>query len=96
MPEFAAVYLETGQNGQFTTSARPDEAQACRLTRVEMAAAVVDGKNVFVAEADVDKNPLWIRVGMTGVARVRVGRRPVWWVGLHRTIDSLRLQWWKL
>jgi hypothetical protein len=96
VPEFAAVYLETGQNGQFTTSARPDEAQACRLTRVEMAAAVVDGKNVFVAEADVDKNPLWIRVGMTGVARVRVGRRPVWWVGLHRTIDSLRLQWWKL
>jgi len=95
-PEFAALYLAAGQAGEFTTSARPDEAQRCRLVQVDMSSEVVNGENVFVAEAQVEQSPAWIRVGMTGVARIHVGRRPVWWVGLHRTIDTVRLQLWKL
>ena len=55
---------------EFTTEARPDEVQACRLARVESTAHVVDGRNAVVAEARVDANPDWIRVGMTGYARI--------------------------
>jgi multidrug resistance efflux pump len=95
-PEFSAVYLQTGQTGQFTTTARPDQPQNCKLSRIELASEVVEGRNVFVAQADMDGSPDWLRGGMTGVARIQAGRRPVWWVALHRLIDSFRLLLWKL
>ena len=96
VPEFAAPYIEAGQIGSFTTSARPDESQSCTLRRIEPSTEVVNGKNVFRAEADVEDVPEWIRVGMTGVAKIEAGKKPVWWVGLHRVIDTIRLALWKL
>ena len=97
VPEFAAVHLQPGLSGEFTTNARPDEANACEVGTIEPASSVVDGKNVFTAEATVDgETPAWLRSGMQGVARVNAGKRPVWWVWLHRAIDAVRLQLWKL
>lgn len=95
-PEHAAAMLKAGQFGVFTTLAQPDEQGHLRLRNVEPLAQVVGTNNVFRAEAEVDACPDWVRVGMTGVARVETERRPVWWALLHRTIDAVRLQWWKL
>ena len=95
-PEFSATYLQAGQVVEFTTNARPDQQHRCHLHRVEVAAEIIQGKNVFVAEANLQATPEWLRTGMTGVARVDAGRQPIWWVGLHRLIDSIRLQLWKL
>lgn len=96
IPEYAAPYLQQGQIGQFTTSALPDRAHACTVRRVEVLSEVIDGKNVFVAQAAVDNRPPWVRIGMTGVAKIHAGIRPVWWVALHRIIDGVRLQIWRL
>lgn len=97
VPESVAVYLAAGQTGKFTTNALPDQTQQCRLQRIDPATEVVNGNNVFTAEAELSHNsPTWIRAGMKGVARIDAGRRPVWWVWLHRSIDSVRLQLWKL
>ena len=52
-----------------------------------------DGKNVFVVEARVDLPYDWMRPGMEGSARIVVGKRPVWWIALHRGIDSVRYNW---
>jgi hypothetical protein len=95
-PEFAALHLQPGQFGHFTTSAQPDRPSRCRIKRVELASEIVYGQNVFVAEAEVETSAAWLRGGMTGVARIDAGRRPVWWVVLHRLLDSIRLQLWKL
>ncbi len=95
-PEYAAAMLRAGQLGVFTTLAQPDEQGHLRLLNVEPLAQVVGTSNVFRAEAEVEACPDWVRVGMSGVARVETERRPVWWALLHRTIDAVRLQWWKL
>ena len=97
VPEYAAPYLGPGQVGEFTTNARPDERSHCQLSRIDPASAVVNGQNVFTAEAQVDgETPSWLRSGMQGVARINAGKQPVWWVWLHRVIDSIRLTYWKL
>jgi len=95
-PENVALDLKPGLTGRFTTYARPDQTHPCEVEKVEPAADVVQGKNVFLVEAMVKERPGWMRVGMTGVARIDVGRRPVWWVNLHRIIDHVRFQLWKL
>ncbi len=95
-PEHAAAFLKTGQVGKFTTLAQPDEGGELRVRNVEPLAQVTAGGNVFLAEAEVANPPEWMRVGMSGVARVETERRPVWWTMLHRAIDAVRMQWWKL
>ncbi len=37
----------------------------------------------------------WLRPGMEGLARVDMGKRPIWWVATHRITDTLHLwTWW--
>ena len=95
--EHAAPYVAAGQSGEFTTHARPEEKNTCLLNRVMSTAEVIDGNNVIRAEATVQgETPQWLRSGMKGVARIDTGRYAVWWVWLHRAIDAVRLQLWKL
>jgi multidrug resistance efflux pump len=97
IPESVAVYLATGQQGEFTTYALPDQVQPCRLARICPSTEVVNGKTVFTAEASLpDCPPPWIRAGMQGMAHIDAGKHAVWWVWMHRAIDSVRLQLWKL
>ncbi len=97
VPEYAAAYLAAGQTGQLALQARPELHHSCHIDQIPPATEVVGGKNVFVVEADVDGTlPGWTRDGMRGVALIDAGERRIWWVGLHRLIDTLRLQWWKL
>ena len=96
-PEFAVVHLRKGQQGYFTTQARPDTSQAIVIERIGGSTDIVNGKNVFAVESRVrGGTPPWVRAGMRGVARVDTGRRAVWWVWAHRICDHIRLQLWKL
>jgi hypothetical protein len=97
VPESMAVYLAVGQDGEFATYALPDQTQPCRLARIDASSAVIDGENVFSAQADLDGSaPPWIRAGMQGVARIDAGDRPLWWVWLHPIIDAVHVQLWRL
>lgn len=86
--------VRAGLTGAFAPTARPGEKQPIVIQRVRPSAEVREGKNVFVAEAMVDSPPDWMRIGMEGVARVEIERRPVWWVALHRVSDFVRLKLW--
>jgi multidrug resistance efflux pump len=94
IPEAAAIDMEVGRIGTFVCNARPGESLRCEITRIQPSSEPRDGKNVFVAQATVEDNPDWMRVGMEGVATIEVGQRPVWWVCVHRLIDFLRLNFW--
>jgi multidrug resistance efflux pump len=89
-----AAEIQQGLHGKFVTVARPDMPIACEVERVEPAATVADGKNVFIARATVDRHPPWMLSGMDGVATLDIGKRPVWWVALHRVIRFARLRFW--
>lgn len=94
VPEGAAADVAAGQAGLFAGFARPNQQVAFHLDRVLESAQVVDGRNVILAEADVEPQAEWLRPGMEGVARVQIGSRRIWWVALHRTMDYLRLNFW--
>jgi biotin carboxyl carrier protein len=89
-----AAEIQSGLTGEFVTVARPDVPICCEVERVEPAATVADGGNVFVARAHVDQNPSWMLSGMDGVATLKIGKRRVWWVALHRVIRFARLRFW--
>lgn len=86
--------LHEGLSGAFATFARPDEPQRFTVARVLPSARAHDQRTVFLAEAEMAAEAGWIRPGMEGLARVHLGRRPVWWAALHRIMDYLRLNLW--
>jgi multidrug resistance efflux pump len=89
-----AQLVSVGQTGRFATIARPNQTIACTVQRIEPAARVIDGQTVYVARAHVAGNSAWSLAGMDGVASLNAGRRPIWWIVLHRAIDFVRLNFW--
>ncbi len=94
VPQNAAADLSPGQAGLFAAFARPNQPVTFQVHRVLDSAQVVNGRNVILAEADIQPNENWLRPGMEGVARVQIGARRAWWVALHRATDYLRLNFW--
>jgi hypothetical protein len=94
IPESVAVDMKVGLCGTFVCNARPDESTQCEIIQVQPSTEPRNGKNIFLAEASVEGNPEWMRMGMEGVATIEVGNRTLWWVCLHRMIDFLRLNCW--
>ncbi|MFO1522900.1 MAG: efflux RND transporter periplasmic adaptor subunit [Kiritimatiellia bacterium] len=88
--------LQDGMTGRIAFASDPRTRFAVKLTRVNPAAIPRSTGPVFLSRVDfqVPAQPWW-RPGMSGVARLDAGRRPLWWIFLHRTIDVLRLRlWW--
>jgi multidrug efflux pump subunit AcrA (membrane-fusion protein) len=94
VPEQAVDDVAAGQSGVFATDARPDEQESFELRRVSPGAEVVNGQNVYVAEAEVEVAAPWMRPGMEGIGKIGTGNRVTWWVLLHRLTDWLRLHFW--
>jgi hypothetical protein len=91
--------VRPGQPARLALSALPWDTLALQVERVQPAARSVDGANVFEVEARLQgaapADTLALRPGLTGVARIEVGRqsRLLRWGG--RSVDWLRLQWWR-
>jgi len=94
VPDAAAAELTPALSGFFATFARPEKPIGFTVDRVLPEAEIRDHRNVFLAEARPEESVEWLRPGMEGVAKVHVGRRPIWWILLHRMIDYLRIHLW--
>jgi len=84
------------RKGEISLRSRPSETFPVEVERILPAAQTKDKDNVFVVRARfAGKVPDWFRPGMTGVARIESGKRTLWWIVSHKTIDFLRLKlWW--
>jgi len=51
---------------------------------------------VFLVRCEFQKGvEKWWRPGMSGLCKLNVGRRTLWWILTHRTVDFLRMKlWW--
>lgn len=94
VPQADADELDLNQTGEFSSQARPDLTHAMRLSRLSATAELHEGRNVYVAHATTEIDSEWVRSGMAGIAKVDIGQRRVWWVVLHRFMDSARLLFW--
>ncbi len=87
--------IEVGQSVRLTLLADTGHTYKLRLTRVVPASTVKDGENTFPARLEtLTPAPEWWRPGMSGVAKIEVGWRPLIWIATHRLVDYLRLALW--
>lgn len=94
VPDGIATNVKAGQAGIFASAARPDIPLPFRIRRVNSAAEVVNGTNVFEAEAELTTSPEWLKAGMQGSVRIDGDIRPVWWVTTHSVLGWLRMRFW--
>jgi hypothetical protein len=88
-------YVESGQEGRFTTKARPGVAIPFEVGRIRPTPEVRGNASVYVAEARVRNEGGWLRPGMEGASKVKVERRNVTWTVSRKLINWLRLHlWW--
>ena len=83
------------QSVRLTLLADTGATYPMRVVRIVPAASVKDGENTFPARVEaLSAPPDWWRPGMSGVAKIHVGYRPLVWIATHRLVDYLRLVLW--
>ncbi|MEJ5988657.1 HlyD family efflux transporter periplasmic adaptor subunit [Ramlibacter sp. PS3R-8] len=92
--DIAAV--QPGQHGQLALAARPEEPLRFTTRRIVPVATTTDGRNYFEVEASPDQAQANLRPGLSGVAKIEVGEKPLAWLLLHRFTTWLRLAVWTL
>ncbi|MFK7817250.1 MAG: HlyD family efflux transporter periplasmic adaptor subunit [Planctomycetaceae bacterium] len=94
VPDSIISYVTATQSGSFAASALPTHRQQFVIEHIDGAAQVIGDKNVFVARGRLSENPVWMRSGMEGTARIEAIDRPVWWICFHSAVDWARINFW--
>lgn len=93
-----AASVHAGTRGSLTLSALPERSFDLVVERVMPVAQAEGGRNLFEAEARLETGSASrveaLRPGLQGMAKLRAGERPLYWLISHRALDWLRLQWW--
>lgn len=92
--DIAAV--RPGQHGHIALAARPEQPLRFTTRRIVPVATTADGRNYFEVEASPDQAQANLRPGLSGVAKIEVGEKPLAWLLLHRFATWLRLAVWTL
>lgn len=88
--------IRPGQRGELALAAQADRTLAFITRRIVPVASTADGRNFFEVEASLEQAVAQLRPGLSGVAKVDAGWRPLGWMLGHRAFDWLRLAWWKV
>jgi len=87
--------ISEGLDGEIAFVSRPDLKFPIVVQRIDPVAAADEAGNVFAVRAVFSEAIVtWWRPGMSGVAKLNVGKRNILWILTHRTIDFLRLFFW--
>jgi multidrug resistance efflux pump len=87
--------VQPGQEGVMALSALPWDTLPVRVRRITPLAQARDGRNLFEVEAEVTQDvPREVRPGLTGQAKIRVGREPLLWGWLRPVVEHVRLMLW--
>ncbi|MBM3879913.1 MAG: HlyD family efflux transporter periplasmic adaptor subunit [Verrucomicrobia bacterium] len=84
------------ESGEIAFVSQPKLKFPVKVVRLEPAALPKEKENVFVVRCEfVAGAEPWWRPGMSGVCKIDVERRTLFWILTHRTVDFLRLLlWW--
>jgi multidrug resistance efflux pump/GAF domain-containing protein len=88
--------VATNVAGQVAFASQPKLKYPIRIELIEAAAQPKEEGNVFPVRCRfTGPTQPWWRPGMTGVCKIDAGRRTLFWVLTHRTVDYFRLLlWW--
>ena len=82
--------------GEIAFVSQPKLKYPVRIITVEPAAVPKAEGNIFMVRCAVDGGPQpWWRPGMSGLCKLSVQKRTLFWILTHRTADFLRMKlWW--
>ena len=84
------------QDGEIAFVSQPRLKFPIRIVKIEPAAFPRSSGNVFLVRCEFALGPeRWWRPGMSGLCKLSVEKRTLFWILTHRTVDFLRMQlWW--
>jgi hypothetical protein len=86
--------LKKGE-AQIAFVAQPKLRFPVRIIRIEEAAFPKEHENVFLVRCALTGPPeTWWRPGMSGICKLPVEKRALFWIFTHRTADVLRMFFW--
>ncbi len=88
------IDTQNPQTGQLATRAVPEHKFDIHVTRIVPMASPVDRANVFEVRCQFDQPAEWLRPGMEGLARIKIGDKPIIWIATHRIVNTVRLWLW--
>ncbi|MFZ4801610.1 MAG: efflux RND transporter periplasmic adaptor subunit [Chlorobium sp.] len=96
VPERDIQELTVGQRGEVAFISQPGRKFKVLIERIEPMAVTDQKGSVFLVLGRImEVRQGWWRPGMSGLAKLSVGRRPIIWILLHRTIDFFSMKlWW--
>ena len=96
VPENQIHEYRRNQKGEVAFVGQPGRKMDVVVERIEPMAVTEKDGNVFLVIGRIEGRPdQWLRPGMSGIAKVSVGKRQIMWILLHKTIDFIRMNlWW--
>lgn len=84
------------ERGEIAFVSQPKFKFAIRIVKIEPAAFPRSEGNVFLVRCEFERAAeKWWRPGMSGICKLSVAKRSLWWILTHRTADFLRMKlWW--
>eukprot|EP01037_Dinobryon_pediforme_P001376 gene1376-1395_t len=94
IPEAEISFVRDSIDGRISFVGHPDAVFATRVIAVIPQANVVSGENVVAVHIATPHPEAWWRAGMSGIAKLNAGYRPVWWIVSHRAVDFIKMLIW--
>jgi len=96
VPERDIQEFKAGQSGEIAFISQPGKKFTVLVDRIEpMAVSEQKGSVFLVLGRITESRQAWWRPGMSGLARLSVGKRHIVWIMLHRTMDFFSMKlWW--
>jgi len=88
--------LAAGQTGEMAFVSQPRQKYPLQIQQIDPLASAEESGNIFFVRSEIFTTAEnWWRPGMSGIAKITVGKRPLLWIFSHRTVNFLRLLiWW--
>lgn len=88
--------LASEQTGELAFVSRPHLKFPLKVEQIDPLALAEESGNIFLVRGKaLNKEAKWWRPGMSGIAKINVGKRNILWIATHRTIDFFQmLMWW--
>lgn len=94
VPEAEIFEIKVNQEGFLATASYPGQRINFVVERINPMAEVIKQRNVFRVRVRLLETYPWMRPGMEGVARVKVGKRHYIWIWTRKIINWVRMQLW--
>ena len=94
VPDTHIIDVKVGQKGELAVAGNPNRKFSFTVTELSPAAEIVKQKNVFRVLVKLDESAEWLKPGMEGVAKIKVGKRSPASIWTRPAINWIRLKLW--